>query len=109
MTETLPTFESFLAEIEAGAKWGWKDRREIDGTIHILTGPNAGLILAPSHICKHPLGFAVAPDGKLRCGDCRAVSPGECVCGSPYRSWKCMQNAHLAGPRLSVRMNGRSI
>lgn len=42
----------FIVEMEAAASqgdhWGWRDRRHLDGTIRVITGPYAGQVMAPS-------------------------------------------------------------
>jgi len=39
------TVAQFLSQIDAGAQWAWLDARLIDGSVKILSGPFAGLVL----------------------------------------------------------------
>lgn len=54
--------------------------------------------------CNHPMGFTVVKDGRATCFDCKAASPGRCVCGALYRTMVCQSRGHLNGPRLEAEL-----
>lgn len=54
--------------------------------------------------CNHPMGFTVDKDGRATCFDCKAASPGRCVCGAMFRTMVCQTRAHLSGARLATEV-----